>query len=105
MMRRRPGSQGRRRNLPAGTMPEPESSRPEVIPNTEAPHSGSSSDSAMHAPSPVASLRGEWGNLLLLTGLYTLQGIPMGLASSVPLFLQARGASFADQATFGLASW
>ena len=62
-----------------------------------------------HKPTPPPalppSLRGEWGNLLLLTGLYTLQGIPIGLASSVPLFLQARGASFADQASFGLSSW
>ena len=51
------------------------------------------------------SLSGDWHNFILLLFLYTLQGIPIGLASSVPLFLQARGASFSEQATFGLASW
>jgi PAT family acetyl-CoA transporter-like MFS transporter 1 len=51
------------------------------------------------------SLAGDWHNMLVLLGLYTLQGIPIGLASSVPLFLMSRGASFSDQATFSLASW
>lgn len=41
----------------------------------------------------------------LLLFLYFLQGIPMGLASSVPMFLAGKGASFSDQAVFSLASW
>ena len=56
-------------------------------------------------PPPKPSLTGDWHNFALLLALYTLQGIPIGLASSVPLFLQSRGASFSDQATFGLSSW
>jgi PAT family acetyl-CoA transporter-like MFS transporter 1 len=56
-------------------------------------------------PPPPPTLAGDWSNLGLLLFLYTLQGLPMGLASSVPLFLQARGASMSDQATFGLSSW
>lgn len=54
---------------------------------------------------PAPSLKGDWHNFTLLLFLYTLQGLPMGLASSIPLFLQSRGASMADQATFGLSSW
>jgi MFS transporter, PAT family, solute carrier family 33 (acetyl-CoA transportor), member 1 len=41
--------------------------------------------------------------LLLL--LYTLQGVPMGLSSSVGFILQERGASYGDQGVFSLASW
>jgi hypothetical protein len=43
--------------------------------------------------------------MALLLFLYLLQGIPMGLASSVPLILGSKGASFSDQALFSLASW
>lgn len=41
--------------------------------------------------------------LLLL--LYTLQGVPMGLSSSVGFILQERGATYAEQGVFSLASW
>ena len=37
--------------------------------------------------------------------LYTLQGVPMGLSASVGFALQERGASYADQGAFSLASW
>jgi hypothetical protein len=43
------------------------------------------------------SLKGDRANLALLLLLYTLQGVPMGLASSITSVLQERGASFADQ--------
>ena len=37
-------------------------------------------------------------NLVLLTTLYAMQGIPMGLAmGSMPLILQSKGISLADQ--------
>ncbi|RHY27047.1 hypothetical protein DYB32_007089 [Aphanomyces invadans] len=36
--------------------------------------------------------------------LYTLQGIPMGLSSSVPFLLQSK-VGYAEQATFSLVSW
>jgi PAT family acetyl-CoA transporter-like MFS transporter 1 len=54
---------------------------------------------------PAPSLKGEWSNIWLLLALYFLQGIPIGLASSLPLILSAKGASFSDQALFSLASW
>jgi len=54
---------------------------------------------------PPPSTRGEESNLALLFFLYFLQGLPMGLSVSVPLFLASRGASFTDQALFSLSSW
>lgn len=48
---------------------------------------------------------GELNSLLLLMLLYTLQGVPMGLSSSISFILQEKGASYADQGTFSLASW
>lgn len=54
---------------------------------------------------PPPSIRGEESNLALLFFLYFLQGLPMGLSVSVPLFLASRGASFTDQALFSLSSW
>ena len=52
-----------------------------------------------------ASLRGDYGNIALLLVLYTLQGVPMGLAAAIPLLLHERGASYAEQALFSLVSW
>jgi MFS transporter, PAT family, solute carrier family 33 (acetyl-CoA transportor), member 1 len=45
-----------------------------------------------------------WGISLLLL-LYTLQGIPMGLASAVPVLLQGQGLGFSAKATFSFATW
>jgi MFS transporter, PAT family, solute carrier family 33 (acetyl-CoA transportor), member 1 len=59
----------------------------------------------MTATLPSPSIRGEEANLALLFFLYFLQGLPMGLSVSVPLFLASRGASFTDQALFSLSSW
>lgn len=40
---------------------------------------------------------GRFTRLTLLTVLYAMQGMPMGLAlGSVPLMLKSRGASFTD---------
>lgn len=36
-------------------------------------------------------LAGDWGSIALLSLLYTLQGIPMGLSGSVPLLLAKKG--------------
>lgn len=47
---------------------------------------------------------GDWSSMLLLLLLYTLQGIPMGLSSSIPFILQEK-VGYADQATFSLVSW
>ncbi|CAK4087802.1 unnamed protein product [Aphanomyces euteiches] len=43
-------------------------------------------------------------SIAVLMVLYTLQGIPMGLSSSVPFLLQGK-VGYAEQATFSLVSW
>ena len=44
-------------------------------------------------------------NLAILLLLYTLQGIPMGLAGSVPMLLQTKMIGYRQQALFSLVSW
>lgn len=53
----------------------------------------------------MASIKDDLGALSLLLFLYFLQGVPIGLASSLPLYLASKGASLKDQAIFSLASW
>lgn len=42
-------------------------------------------------------IKGDEWNIALLSLLYLLQGIPLGLASAIPLILQNHGASFKQQ--------
>lgn len=42
-------------------------------------------------------------SILLLLFLYLLQGIPLGMASSIPLIIQSYGTSWSQQATFSFA--
>lgn len=58
-----------------------------------------------HMEPHAGSVDGDRWNIALLLFLYTLQGLPMGLAGSVPFLLQEAGATFSEQATFSLASW
>ncbi|XP_012302775.1 acetyl-coenzyme A transporter 1 isoform X1 [Aotus nancymaae] len=51
------------------------------------------------------SFRAELSNILLLLFLYVLQGIPLGLAGSIPLILQSRNVSYTDQAFFSFVFW
>ena len=44
-------------------------------------------------------------NLALLFLLYTLQGVPLGLAASVPMLLQELKVGYKQQAIFSLVSW
>lgn len=44
-------------------------------------------------------------NILLLLFLYVLQGIPLGLAASIPMILRTRGISYKEIATFSLSFW
>ena len=48
---------------------------------------------------------GDRFHILVLFGLYILQGIPLGLRNSVPLVLQERGVSYTDQSKFSFASY
>ena len=55
------------------------------------------------------TIKGDWRkdfkNIALLTFLYLLQGLPLGLNSSLPYILSARKVSYADQGTFSFAFW
>nr|XP_023020136.1 acetyl-coenzyme A transporter 1-like [Leptinotarsa decemlineata] len=54
---------------------------------------------------PEGKLRGDGKNILLLFFLYTLQGIPLGLSSAIPMILQNRGVSYKQQAEFSFVFW
>ncbi|KAK6966236.1 acetyl-coenzyme A transporter 1 [Biomphalaria glabrata] len=47
----------------------------------------------------------DLSNIMLLMFLYLLQGIPLGLAGSIPMLLQSRKVSYTDQALFSLVYW
>jgi PAT family acetyl-CoA transporter-like MFS transporter 1 len=55
------------------------------------------------------SKRSDWRkdklNIALLLFLYLLQGIPLGMAASIPLIIQTYGATYSQQATFSFAFW
>eukprot|EP01062_Namystynia_karyoxenos_P062658 TRINITY_DN55537_c0_g1_i1.p1 TRINITY_DN55537_c0_g1~~TRINITY_DN55537_c0_g1_i1.p1 ORF type:complete len:510 (+),score=126.28 TRINITY_DN55537_c0_g1_i1:127-1530(+) len=48
---------------------------------------------------------GEPGNIVLLMLLYTLQGLPLGIAGAVPIMLKDAGATNTDLAEMSLAFW
>lgn len=50
-------------------------------------------------------IRKELGNVSLLLFLYVLQGIPLGLAGSIPLIMQSKSVSYKDQAFFSFVFW
>uniref|UniRef100_A0A9L0S635 Acetyl-coenzyme A transporter 1 n=1 Tax=Equus caballus TaxID=9796 RepID=A0A9L0S635_HORSE len=54
---------------------------------------------------PSRSCRAELSSILLLLFLYVLQGIPLGLAGSIPLILQSKNVSYTDQAFFSFVFW
>lgn len=56
-------------------------------------------------PRPPRGCRAELSSILLLLFLYVLQGIPLGLAGSIPLILQSKNVSYTDQAFFSLVFW
>jgi hypothetical protein len=50
-------------------------------------------------------IRKDLKTILFLLYLYFLQGIPIGLATSIPFLLTSRSVSYADQGTFSFALW
>ncbi|XP_059019683.1 acetyl-coenzyme A transporter 1 isoform X2 [Mustela lutreola] len=54
---------------------------------------------------PPRNCRAELSSILLLLFLYVLQGIPLGLAGSIPLILQSKNVSYTDQAFFSFVFW
>ncbi|XP_001949436.2 acetyl-coenzyme A transporter 1 isoform X1 [Acyrthosiphon pisum] len=52
------------------------------------------------------NLKGDWLNFFLLLLLYTMQGVPFGLALVMPIILQSKkNVSYKDQAIFSLVAW
>ncbi|KAF6119999.1 hypothetical protein HJG60_010336 [Phyllostomus discolor] len=56
-------------------------------------------------PKPPRSCQAELSSIFLLLFLYVLQGIPLGLAGSIPLILQSKNVSYTDQAFFSFVFW
>ncbi|XP_078617067.1 acetyl-coenzyme A transporter 1-like [Branchiostoma floridae x Branchiostoma japonicum] len=65
----------------------------------------SDSDSDMLDHNGKPDLTGDRHNIALLLLLYILQGIPLGLAGSVPMLLQSRHVSYHQQAVFSFVFW
>ncbi|KAJ8675824.1 hypothetical protein QAD02_011610 [Eretmocerus hayati] len=51
------------------------------------------------------NIKGDEGNIAILLFLYLLQGIPLGLCSSIPMLLQNHGVSYKQQAEFSFVTW
>ena len=56
-------------------------------------------------PSPNKGLSGDHMNVFVLFFLYVLQGIPLGLAGSIPMVLQNKGVTYKQQAMFSFVFW
>ncbi|KAG9338742.1 hypothetical protein JZ751_025411 [Albula glossodonta] len=63
------------------------------------------SDKENGQPKVHSGIRAELGNVFLLLFLYVLQGIPLGLAGSIPLIMQSKNVSYKDQAYFSFVFW
>ena len=50
-------------------------------------------------------LKDDFGSILLLLFLYLLQGVPLGLIAAIPLILQSKEITYAQQAVFSFAYW
>ncbi|ESO06889.1 hypothetical protein HELRODRAFT_77129 [Helobdella robusta] len=61
-----------------------------------------SSNSSSKEHPPVSN---DYGKICLLIFLYVLQGVPLGIGSSIPYLLQARKVSYTDQALFSFIYW
>ncbi|XP_036818034.1 acetyl-coenzyme A transporter 1 isoform X2 [Oncorhynchus mykiss] len=77
---------------------------PDMEVEGEALHRGYDAEDNGH-PRLRPGIRGELGNVSLLLFLYVLQGIPLGLAGSIPLILQSKNVSYKDQAFFSFVFW
>jgi PAT family acetyl-CoA transporter-like MFS transporter 1 len=45
----------------------------------------------------ISDMKGDEWNIAILFFLYVLQGIPLGLSSAIPMYLQNRGVSYRQQ--------
>ena len=85
-----------------------------VAPRAEDGASGDATDQNMaydeektadHHKSIRERLAKDKSSILLLLLLYILQGIPLGLAGSLPIILQTKKVGYRQQAMFSLVSW
>ena len=53
----------------------------------------------------TSDIKRDRGSIALLVFLYVLQGIPLGLAGSIPYLLQSRNVNYKDQAIFSFVYW
>lgn len=54
---------------------------------------------------PARLLAGDWSRVVLITLLYTLQGVPLGLVHGSLPYLLKKHLSYSDLAIFSLASY
>ena len=62
-------------------------------------------ESSKECKSVRRKLAKDKSSILLLLLLYVLQGIPLGLAGSLPIVLQTKKIGYRQQAMFSLVSW
>ena len=67
--------------------------------------SGAQEEREREEASLLKRLRRDKGNIATLLLLYVLQGVPIGLAASVPMVLQSKMIGYRQQAMFSLVSW
>ena len=85
---------------------------PDDLSNAARINSGTSFDTDDHEVMPPKDkhsmrerIKKDKTSIMLLLLLYILQGIPIGLASSVPILLQTKKIGYRQQALFSLVSW
>lgn len=64
-----------------------------------------SEDNKLKKRSMNERLSKDKGSIILLLILYILQGVPIGLAASIPIILQTKKIGYRQQALFSLVSW
>ncbi|XP_054452963.1 acetyl-coenzyme A transporter 1 [Anoplopoma fimbria] len=94
---------GRQRKVAVMDTGGTSSSEPDVEDDTESLIKVLNFEDRRHRNRP--GIRGQLGNVALLLFLYVLQGIPLGLAGSIPLILQSKSVSYKDQAFFSFVFW
>lgn len=72
-----------------------------VMPLTKRKHTSEKEDLIENGDNVVeggrSNIKGDEFNIAVLLFLYTLQGIPLGLAGAVPMLLQNRGITYTQQ--------
>ncbi|XP_032887126.1 acetyl-coenzyme A transporter 1 [Amblyraja radiata] len=62
-------------------------------------------DNGLYKSNHNIVLKNDLSNILLLLFLYVLQGIPLGVAGSIPLILRSKNVSYSDQAIYSFVFW